>query len=126
MELDREVMVSVQMEDRSLADYVMDEKDAGRHVGRDAQIAYSAKLKEKQAPVRAAVEKMGGRVIGDFRVAYNGLQVMVKGKDLAALRAMPGVVGVFPVEEVYPDNETSVPFIGAPEVWEMVAQGLPV
>ena len=49
--------------------------------------------------------------------AYNGIALQVDRADLAALRRMPGVRAVHILEIEQPTNSTSVPFLGAPNLW---------
>jgi len=49
--------------------------------------------------------------------AYNGVAVEVDARRLDAIRALPGVKAVHPLVPKRMSNSTSVPFIGAPQVW---------
>jgi len=67
--------------------------------------------------VRATIEGRGGKVLGKFHSALNGVKVEIHPSQLAALAVMPGVVKVLPVGRFHLDNVVSVPYIGAPAVW---------
>jgi subtilisin family serine protease len=54
---------------------------------------------------------------------YNGIAVQVDGAALNQIRALPGVKAVHPLVPKHLDNFTSVPFIGAPQVWGGVGGG---
>jgi len=60
----------------------------------------------------------GGRVLKRFRHALNGIKIEIDRNEVAALAALPGVVAVLPVLKHRPNNAVSVPFIGAPAVWQ--------
>jgi len=48
----------------------------------------------------------------------NGVKIEIDRNEVAALAALPGVVAVLPVLKHRPNNAVSVPFIGAPVVWQ--------
>ncbi|HEX3529840.1 MAG TPA: IPTL-CTERM sorting domain-containing protein [Thermoanaerobaculia bacterium] len=57
-------------------------------------------------------------VIYKVQKAYNGISLRLDAAEVGRLRSLPGVRAVHPVELEYPTNATSVPFIGAPNLWE--------
>ncbi|HET9596702.1 MAG TPA: S8 family serine peptidase [Anaeromyxobacteraceae bacterium] len=88
-----------------------------------ARARVASNLSIGQQPVRDLVAARGGQVLASFQHAVNGVKVRISARDLAALRATPGVVEVRPVaiarrQADQPDNAVSVPFIGAPTVWD--------
>src|SRR5207247_11137107 len=52
-----------------------------------------------------------------FQSAINGIKVQIAAGKANQLRTLPNVVDVLPVATYTPDNDTSVPYIGAPQVW---------
>ena len=96
------------------------EDHAGRHfVGAEKQAATDA-LAATQNAIRPAIEALGGKIIGDYQLAYNGLKVNVDAKQLSALAALPNVIGVHKLqtmEPVRPENVNGVQLIGAPAAW---------
>src|SRR5207247_1286923 len=54
---------------------------------------------------------------------FNGIAVDVDASQLDAIRKLPGVKSVEPLPIVPQANVSSVPLIGAPEVWRTVALG---
>jgi minor extracellular serine protease Vpr len=60
---------------------------------------------------------MGGTVLSHLHHAINGIKVEVDKADLDKLSGIPGVVEVLRVPKHHLDNATTVPFIGAPQVW---------
>jgi uncharacterized repeat protein (TIGR01451 family) len=73
-----------------------------------AQDKVSAEL---AAPAIAATE------IFRIKRAMNAISVYTTLDKLAAIRALPGVRAVHLVQPEHPTNSTSVPFVGAPQVW---------
>ena len=61
---------------------------------------------------------MGGTVEAKYQYAYNGIKVRVPSRKVAALATQPGVKAIHPVRTYTVDNRRSVPFIGAPAVWQ--------
>jgi minor extracellular serine protease Vpr len=74
-------------------------------------------LGARQDAIKPAIESLGGRILGDYQVAYNGIKVRIAQNQMSRLRALPNVVGVHRVATHYRDNSLSVPFIGAPTAW---------
>jgi subtilisin family serine protease len=77
-----------------------------------------------QADLIAALEPLGASVIWQAQRVHNGVAVRVDADQVARLRALPGVVAVRPLTPKTPGNARSVPFIGAPVVWQGLA-GVP-
>ena len=67
------------------------------------------------------LEMHGAKVLAQYQHALNGIKVEVHSSKIAALAKLPGVVSVHPVGTYDRTNAVSVPFIGAPAVW----QGIP-
>src|SRR5438094_2118552 len=51
--------------------------DAGRKLSKDEKNAIKDQLKSQQAPVESAVAGLGGKVLGDYQAAYNGVKVQI-------------------------------------------------
>jgi hypothetical protein len=81
------------------------------------QIARAKALKASQDKLKAAISRAGGKVLGQYQYAYNGIKVRIAGRGLAALAALPGVAGIRGVPTYSTDNVESVPFITAPAAW---------
>jgi len=75
-------------------------------------------LRSKQDAIVPAIQKMGGTVLGQFQHAINGIKVRGTPEQIRAFAALPGVVAVKAVRTYHLVNAHSVPFIGAPQVWE--------
>ena len=84
------------------------------------QGAIDAALAGAQAPVASRIKALGGRVLASYRAAYNGLKVLIKGRQLAKLGAIPGVVAIHPLQEARRDT-LAVPAAIAPAVWAGLA-----
>jgi minor extracellular serine protease Vpr len=76
---------------------------------------------EQQAAIKPMLELHGAKVLAQYQHALNGIKVEVDRSKIAALAKLPGVVSVHPVGTYNRTNAVSVPFIGAPAVW----QGIP-
>jgi minor extracellular serine protease Vpr len=68
--------------------------------------------------VRPSIEARGGKILAKFHSALNGIKVDIHPSQINALAALPGVVQVLPVGTYHLNNIVSVPFIGAPTVWQ--------
>jgi len=76
---------------------------------------------EQQAAIKPMLEMHGAKVLAQYQHALNGVKVEVDSSKIATLAKLPGVVSVAPVGIYDRANAVSVPFIGAPAVW----QGIP-
>ena len=56
--------------------------------------------------------------------AYNGVAVEVDAGKLDEIRRLPGVKGVHPLVPKRMSNQTSVAFVGAPQVWDPAGPGV--
>ena len=65
--------------------------------------------------------RFNAREIYRVQRVLNGIAVYVEAGRLAELRKLPGVKAVHPLVTEYPMLSTSVPFIGAPELWNNAA-----
>ncbi|MGH2828700.1 MAG: S8 family serine peptidase [Actinomycetota bacterium] len=82
-----------------------------------AQRTVTRSIESSQAPVIRATESLGGRVIYRYSRLINGLSVELGRGDALELARRSDVQSVEPVGRVDLENSTSVPFIGAPAVW---------
>src|SRR6266550_336404 len=76
---------------------------------------------DQQAAIKPMLEMHGAKVLAQYQHALNGIKVEVDSSKIATLAKLPGVVSVHPVGTYDRTNAVSVPFIGAPAVW----QGIP-
>ncbi len=76
-----------------------------------------------QADFMSSLSAKGIQASEFFRTqkAYNGIWMQVDPKDLKAIAAMPGVAAIHPMIPKELDHTTSVPLIGAPQVWAGLA-----
>ena len=81
-----------------------------------AQIESS--LMAQQERMVPSIEAMGGEVLARFQNAINGIKVRGTPEQIAAMSQLPGVVAVRRVALHERLNAISVPFIGAPAVWD--------
>jgi minor extracellular serine protease Vpr len=93
--------------------------DRGRKLSRAEKDQIKAQLKGAQDGLRPSIEGAGGIVLAEFQSALNGIKVAIAKNRLGDLQGLPGVTRILPVGQVYPDNATSVPYIGAPQVWNV-------
>jgi len=77
------------------------------------------KISAVQDRFMAALPSNGSpEVVYKVQKAYNGISLYVDAAEAGRLRSLPGVRAVHRVEIEYPTTSTSVPFIGAPNLWE--------
>jgi len=90
---------------------------AGRKLTRAERQSIKAARASEQAGKRAQIEAAGGRVVGSFQSAVNGLKVRIPKNQIESLRQVPGVVEVLRVGTFHHGNAASVPRISAPFAW---------
>src|SRR5438309_2353785 len=84
----------------------------------DEKRAVEDQVSAEHEGIEPEISGRGGRVLKRFRHALNGIKIEIDRNEVAALAALPGVVAVLPVLKHRPNNAVSVPFIGAPVVWQ--------
>ncbi len=107
-------VVVAQLSGKSAAEV---QADAGRKLTQAEMKSVKAGLKASQDALRPHIEAAGGKVLAQFQSALNGIKVEISSSQLDRLAAVPGVVRILSVGVDEPDNATSVPYIGAPTVW---------
>ncbi len=80
--------------------------------------AIAANLAATQATLLASIASAGGQVTDQYQYALNGIRVRIAFNRIAQLAALPNVTEVLSVRTYTSDNTTSVPYIGAPAVWD--------
>jgi len=94
---------------------------AGRRLTRTEKLTVKNQRLADQSGTRASLEAAGGRVIGSFQNALNGIKLTIPRNQIAALRQVPGVTDVVPVGIHKRLNVVSVPRIQAPVAWSGAA-----
>ncbi|HXC77905.1 MAG TPA: S8 family serine peptidase [Candidatus Acidoferrum sp.] len=83
----------------------------------EREAAVVAQAHAQHVAAEPYIVAMGGTVLSHLHHAINGMKVEVDKADLDKLSGIPGVVEVLHVPKHELDNATTVPFIGAPQVW---------
>jgi subtilisin family serine protease len=97
---------------------------AGSHLsGADQRLARRQALLSQTGAIRQA-RSLGGTIVFRYGTLVNAFSAAMSPKAAAALAQRSDVPSVQPVSIVLLNNESSVPFIGAPKVWKKFgAQG---
>jgi subtilisin family serine protease len=82
-----------------------------------AQISEAKAARQSQNAAISQAKSMGGNVVFRYDVLVNGFSAQLSQGAASALANRSDVASVQPVAVVQKQNETSVPFIGAPDVW---------
>src|SRR5438876_2490534 len=91
---------------------------AGRKLERGEKDRIKGQLRSQQDGLRGSIESLGGTVVANYQVAYNGIKVRIAHDRVKELAALPGVVAVRPLQLMKPDNIRGIPLIGTPAVWQ--------
>lgn len=89
----------------------------GKHIDQAERDSVKSSLLATQESLRPRIEAAGGRILGQYQSAYNGIKVEIARRALSTLASLPGVQTVAPVEVMQIDNATSIPYLGTPSVW---------
>jgi len=92
-------------------------KSANKQIAAADKAAIESTLSAQQDALVSTVEAQGGTVLAKFQNAINGIKVTATPDKLAAFGTLPGVIEVKRVAVHKRLNAISVPFIGAPQVW---------
>jgi subtilisin family serine protease len=77
-----------------------------------------AQIAREHNGIEGAIASRGGKILSHFADAMNGIKVQIDRGEIAGLKSLPGVVDVVPVLTHQLSNVVSVPYIGAPQVWQ--------
>jgi len=106
------VEMVVSLEGNSLAAEQQSRIDNGR-AALDAagQKAFVASLRQSQAAVKAGLLSAGVQILHEYRIVFNGFDVMADRATLIRALSIPGVARLVPVQSASPSLDNSVPFI---------------
>jgi minor extracellular serine protease Vpr len=113
------VKVVVTMDAESVAE--VRARTVGHVISQQDHEAIHAQVARQHAALEPMIVSRGGRVLAHYQDAMNGMKIEIARGEIAGLSSLPGVVQVVGVPKYNIKNVVSVPFIGAPEVW----QGIP-
>jgi minor extracellular serine protease Vpr len=113
---EQNVKVVVVMSEDSIA--TARARSATRRISDTERADIEQRVSVQHESVRPSIEARGGKVVAELHSALNGIKVDIHPSQLSALAALPGVVKVLPVGTYHLNNVVSVPFIGAPGVWQ--------
>jgi subtilisin family serine protease len=102
----------VEMKASSVADRIRSSRISGTQQTQARALA----LQSQEAAIRQA-QSLGGRIIFRYGTLVNAFSARLSATAARALAQRPDVASVQPVGIVKLQNSTSVPFIGAPQVW---------
>ncbi|MFN8620379.1 MAG: S8 family serine peptidase [Chloroflexota bacterium] len=111
------VMIGVQLEGRPLAVYQGAALASGKPLDRARKEQLRAAIEREQAVTRARITSLGGHVQFAYTDTFNGFRVAVKAGKVGAIRRLPNVAAILPVEKHQPDNLRTDPYSGASQAW---------
>src|SRR5258706_707322 len=82
-----------------------------------------ARVEQAQQSILAPLSQLGARVIYRTQRVYNGIAAHVDPAKLEQIARLPGVKAIHPLVRHQPSLSSSVPLIGAPQLW--AGSGLP-
>jgi minor extracellular serine protease Vpr len=118
----RQLDLMVELADQPVAAQVGNATDTGATVTKSQRDTWRSQIKASQTGVVDAVRQHGGRVVSQVQDAYNGVHVHLAAASVAAVAALPGVVGIHLVPTYKPSLTESVPYVGVPQAWSATGQ----
>jgi subtilisin family serine protease len=118
----RQLDLMVELADQLVAAQVGNATDSGTTVTKSQRDTWRSQIKASQTSVVDAVRQHGGRVVSQVQDAYNGVHVHLAAASVAAVAALPGVVGIHLVPTYKPSLTESVPYVGVPQAWSATGQ----
>jgi subtilisin family serine protease len=115
--LDELVKVFIQLSEPSVGQFIAAEREEGRNPNAAAKRNQANRVEAQQDRLRADLGEFN--VSEEFELDYgaNGLVVTARIGDLLDIAELSNVSSVARVARHSMTNETSVPFVGAPNVW---------
>ncbi|MCG8465561.1 MAG: S8 family serine peptidase [Xanthomonadales bacterium] len=119
--VNQERVVFVRFNEPSLAEAVVRARQTRQpEMDSRAQQSYTRQLQDQQVSRRQQLEGMGVRVESAMQIAANGMRIRANSEQINEILQLPEVAGISQVVTHSPDLIESVPWIGAPEVWEQL------
>ncbi len=113
----RQSTVVIELAGSPVAEHEAGALQQGRQLSTLGQTFIRAELRARQDALLPSLTAMGARVLGQYQDAYNGIKVRVAARDVARIRALPGVRQVVPVPVYRLANVASNAYTGVPAAW---------
>ncbi len=106
--------------------YAQSLKSAGIQSASLSAIDAFNQIQQSQQTLVSALsaQKIDATVLYQVHAAYNGVAVKINFDQLKQLKTLPGLKAIHAIISKSPDNWESVPFIGAPAVWQLGLTGV--
>ncbi len=116
VDLDEVVRLFVRLDVPAVSEFVAESNNTPN---RGQQQAQANKVKAQQNAKKGDIEAAGGTIVDSLVVGANGFHIDAALRAIPDLASIDGVLSVARVTEFEVSNESSVPWIGAPAVWEL-------
>jgi minor extracellular serine protease Vpr len=117
----RKVTVMVQLADPPVAVHQAAALAAGAELSDGERAVLRAQIKSQQDDLRARIRRLGGRILGQYQDAYNGLRVRLPLRGVRAVAALPGVARVMAIPLRSRSDVTGTAYVAAPAAWSVAA-----
>jgi minor extracellular serine protease Vpr len=92
----------------------------GHVISQQDHDAIHTQVAQQHAALEPSIVAHGGKILAHYHDSMNGMKVQIARSEVAGLSNLPGVLQVVGVPKYNIKNVVSVPFIGAPAVWQGV------
>jgi subtilisin family serine protease len=96
---------------------------AGDELTDEERAEARTRIRGEQDGLRARIRRAGGKILGQYQDAYNGLRVQLPIRSVGTVAAMPGVARVTAIPIHTRSDVTGNAFIGAPAAWSLAVPG---
>jgi subtilisin family serine protease len=97
------------------------QQNLGRKLAPGERASIMAARRAEHQALQPTIEGLGGKVLSHLGGALNGMKIRIAKNRIAAIRKLPGVVGVKSVGTYERVNVNEVPLMGAPQAWQAAA-----
>ena len=117
----RKVTVMVELVEPPVAVYQAGALAAGSELSDGERASLRADIKGEQDDLRARIRRAGGKILGQYQDAYNGLRVRLPLRSVSTVAALPGVARVVAIPLYRLSDVTGAAYVGAPAAWSMAS-----
>jgi minor extracellular serine protease Vpr len=116
-----EIDLFLHLSEAAVTEFVAEERSQGRaDPPAQARRAHAQRIEREQGRVIQQLERMGIAPQSELKTAVNGIRVRAAAEQMPELSRIAGVEQVVPVTLHEPTNDTSVPWINAPQAWDHI------
>ncbi len=115
----RTVTVMIELAGPPVAAYQAGALAAGSDLSDGERASLRSEIRGDQDDLRARIRRTGGKILGQYQDAYNGLKVQLPLRSVSAVAALPGVARVVTIPQYRISDVTGAAYTAAPAAWSL-------